>query len=477
MSLRVVLSIALCLLLFPTRVMPQRRRGGGDVGRAKEGADGAAARKSPSTEEEFAQRAKHHKEMWASLVRNAHYERTRPGLVEYYARGVREVTVKALASKLVEEFEPGTAVLFYDFRGDELSAWLIDGAGLRAHPQLGRSRAQLNAEISELRVMLDVCATQLRRVPAAIRGTEAERCEAEAAAAGSRTLEESVASLTARLLPPSIAGPLGSVKHLIVVPAGGIGAVPFGLLTPSGGGKPLAETTSVTIAPSLYDILPGPRIDHMPAPWEKWDGVLRGALIVGNPALPGDWEKLPAAEKEANTVAEVLGFPSPLTGQEATKRRVVARVAGMSERSGGEQIDLLYFATHGLADGDDPMAGFIALSGEGGREERWTAREIQRRGIPAKLAVLSACQTGLGRPLDGGIAGLARAFQLAGTPRVVMSLWRVHDDSTAELMTAFVSRLRQHPPAEALRLAMLQLKAKRPHPAHWAAFTVFGTPL
>jgi CHAT domain-containing protein len=78
--------------------------------------------------------------------------------------------------------------------------------------------------------------------------------------------------------------------------------------------------------------------------------------------------------------------------------------------------------------------------------------------MPAKLVVLSACQTGLGRQLDAGIAGLARAFQLAGAARVVMSLWSVHDDSTAELMADFISRLREEPPAEALRLSMLQMR-------------------
>jgi CHAT domain-containing protein len=120
---------------------------------------------------------------------------------------------------------------------------------------------------------------------------------------------------------------------------------------------------------------------------------------------------------------------------------------------------------------------FIALAGEGRFEEIWTAEEIEHHGMPVKLVVLSACQTGLGGELDGGISGLARAFQLAGSPRVVMSLWSVYDDSTAELMSDFVSRLRNHAPAEALRLSMLELRKTRPDPAHWAAFSIFGTPL
>jgi CHAT domain-containing protein len=109
-------------------------------------------------------------------------------------------------------------------------------------------------------------------------------------------------------------------------------------------------------------------------------------------------------------------------------------------------------------------------------ESLWTAREIQQTRLSARLAVLSACQTGLGKAHDAGIIGLARAFQLAGVPRVVMSLWSVYDDATAELMQAFARHLRAHAPAEALRQAMLEVKRHRPDPTEWASFVIFGTP-
>ncbi|HEY0385468.1 MAG TPA: CHAT domain-containing protein, partial [Pyrinomonadaceae bacterium] len=121
--------------------------------------------------------------------------------------------------------------------------------------------------------------------------------------------------------------------------------------------------------------------------------------------------------------------------------------------------------------------GFLVFSGAGGKESLWTAREIQQTRLRARLAVLSACQTGLGQAHDAGVIGLARAFQLAGVPRVVMSLWSVYDDATAELMQAFARRLRTHAPAEALRQAMLEVRKRRPNPAEWAAFVIFGTPL
>jgi CHAT domain-containing protein len=77
-----------------------------------------------------------------------------------------------------------------------------------------------------------------------------------------------------------------------------------------------------------------------------------------------------------------------------------------------------------------------------------------------ELAVLSACETGLGEAATGeGVFGLQRAFHLAGARNVVASLWRVDDEATAALMALFYHYLweEQRPPREALRQAQLAL--------------------
>ena len=76
------------------------------------------------------------------------------------------------------------------------------------------------------------------------------------------------------------------------------------------------------------------------------------------------------------------------------------------------------------------------------------------------LAVLSACETGLGESATGeGVFGLQRAFHLAGCKDVVASLWKVDDDATAALMALFYHELwvKDRPPLEALRQAQLAL--------------------
>jgi CHAT domain-containing protein/Tfp pilus assembly protein PilF len=112
----------------------------------------------------------------------------------------------------------------------------------------------------------------------------------------------------------------------------------------------------------------------------------------------------------------------------------------------------------------------------------------------ARLAVLSACDTGLGNVAGGeGVLGLQRAFQVAGARSVVASLWKVSDDATRELMERFYENLwdKKLPPVEALRQAQLwMLRERGPRglapqegepptsqrlpPYYWAAFVLSG---
>jgi CHAT domain-containing protein len=87
------------------------------------------------------------------------------------------------------------------------------------------------------------------------------------------------------------------------------------------------------------------------------------------------------------------------------------------------------------------------------------------------LAVLSACETGLGEVAGGeGVLGLVRAFHVAGARQVVASLWRVDDASTAALMGRFYHHLwaDKKPPLEALRQAQLEVYRHPGRIAEWA---------
>jgi CHAT domain-containing protein len=95
-----------------------------------------------------------------------------------------------------------------------------------------------------------------------------------------------------------------------------------------------------------------------------------------------------------------------------------------------------------------------------------------------RLVVLSACETGLGEAKAGdGVYGLRRALVLAGSEAQVMTLWRVDDRATRDLMAAYYAALASGAGrAEALRRVQLKTMAdpKRRHPAYWAAFIASG---
>jgi CHAT domain-containing protein len=95
-----------------------------------------------------------------------------------------------------------------------------------------------------------------------------------------------------------------------------------------------------------------------------------------------------------------------------------------------------------------------------------------------ELVVLSACETGLGTVRTGeGVFGLRRAFSLAGARTLIMSLWKVPDEPTRELMVHYYRLLLAgRGRAEALREAQLAMRASYPDPYYWGAFICQGDP-
>ena len=82
---------------------------------------------------------------------------------------------------------------------------------------------------------------------------------------------------------------------------------------------------------------------------------------------------------------------------------------------------------------------------------------------------------GLGDITGDGVVGLSRSLVSAGVPSVLVSLWAVPDNSTAELMAEFYTQIQQEKDkAQALREAMLITMKTHPEPRDWAAFTLIG---
>jgi len=148
---------------------------------------------------------------------------------------------------------------------------------------------------------------------------------------------------------------------------------------------------------------------------------------------------------------------------EYTLTRQTFAVAGPNDSTGVSGLDPQFASLHpGLLSG-------IALAGANLPPQPdqddgiMTARELASLDLQSvDLAVLSACETGLGQSTGGeGMLGLQRAFQVAGARTTVSSLWSVDDAATQTLMTEFYKRLwdKEHPlgKLEALRQAQLEM--------------------
>ena len=154
---------------------------------------------------------------------------------------------------------------------------------------------------------------------------------------------------------------------------------------------------------------------------------------------------------------------------------VLARRA--SVLSGPSRFSVIHFAAHAVPNRDSPLDSAIVLS-PGRDTAKLYTREVRHVPLSAELVTVSACQSAGARAYAGeGLVGFAWAFLAAGARNVIASLWDVSDRSTATLMQAVYSRVRDsEDPAEALRavkLEFLHSATANRKPYYWAPFQVY----
>lgn len=341
---------------------------------------------------------------------------------------------------------------------------------------------------------------------------------------------------------------MGECDRLYIAPDGELARIPWEALLDDGE-QYLVETRSISYLSAGTDLLrdavrpatgsvvfaaPDYKLDGHPVePSPEMIALLRGGTqtrIAGElpVAMRGlNWEPLPATEKEAERLGELLGDHAEYGP--VVKLLGPAALEGALKRMGAPR--LLHLATHGYylpdqsqseAEGADTFSldpsgrmsaarglaalrkfenpllrSGIVLAGANRRRDEFaddlpdtsaddgwvTAEEIGLLDLTGtELVVLSACETGLGDLRTGeGVSGLRRAFVHAGARTLVTSLYKVPDEATQELMTEFytglVTNKSKH---EALSDAERAVIAKRrqehggAHPFFWASFILVG---
>lgn len=224
-------------------------------------------------------------------------------------------------------------------------------------------------------------------------------------------------------------------------------------------------------------------------------------LAVRGDYMRDGWLSLPGTLKEAETVSSLLkdkGINVCLLKNNKANEESFKNLSGNSP-------DILHIATHGFYIEDvNKSKGEYIKSAVGntvkdvimqrsgllfsGANNSWkgnypldaedgilTSEELSRLDLSnTKLAILSACKTGLGETgFVDGVFGLQRALKKAGVETIIMSLWSVDDEVTAELMQYFYNFLlcgeSRH---KAFKHATKLLQEEYPEARYWAAFVM-----
>jgi CHAT domain-containing protein len=285
--------------------------------------------------------------------------------------------------------------------------------------------------------------------------------------------------------------------RLVIVPDHHLHALPFGLLAlPNSAGEPitLLDHASVFVLPSVSVLATAPESDSTGVDAE-------GAFLVvsaggeGGASLRGAQAEARALGSRYSGVVECRG---PVTPEELCDRMEDSRIIHIAAHVDVNDQEPWY---SGIQVGTAPAVGASTavraapttsmesmeiLSAEDSLFVARTfvpdpylrAHQVADLLLSARLAVLSGCESALGRLTVGeGVIGLGSAFMHAGVPTVIGSLWEIDDRTTVDLMKALYDGLADGlSVAQALRRAQLEMRARArtAHPYYWAGFVVVG---
>lgn len=222
--------------------------------------------------------------------------------------------------------------------------------------------------------------------------------------------------------------------------------------------------------------------------------VMQRATLFGNPAFSVTtsettqlFSDLPGTEKEVDAIYTLLKTRGWSVDRYKGSSATETRLKSIKEN------EILHLATHGFFSGQDGQSNSLVwmLINSGvvlaGADQPalldqddgiLTAYEAVNLNLDnTQLVVLSACETGLGEYYPGeGVYGLRLALSAAGASNIIMSLWKVDDFVTQQLMVAFYRRWLKHPGQmrAAFRAAQQEIKKTHPDPYYWGAFVLTG---
>ncbi len=281
------------------------------------------------------------------------------------------------------------------------------------------------------------------------------------------TYKKSAITLSKLLLP--------SIKddRVIIIPSGRLGTLPFEALVTN---KKLSDFPDAAYALEKYKISYEFSSSLMLQKKQKSKDNINPSIFLCAPVQFNERDNLndlPGTEQEVNTIAGLFGANSKsVKFKDASESLIKSKSIA--------NYTFLHFATHGIVDETEPELSRIFLQASDREDGNLYAGEIYNMNLQANLAVLSACQTGLGKFSKGeGVIGLSRALVYAGAKNIIVSFWSVSDESTAQLMEEFYKILLKENSSDfgsALQKAKLKMITEKNYsaPYYWAPFVLIG---
>lgn len=269
-------------------------------------------------------------------------------------------------------------------------------------------------------------------------------------------------------------------RRLIIVGDGILHYLPFAALPlpePQAAQRVLIDRHEIVRLPSLsvLEVLRRRAADR-----RSPEGTL---AVLADPSLErsGPLSELPLLPEARREAEQILGW---VPDGEGTLLALGADAhAGLVRGGQLGEFRILHFATHSWIDEEHPGRSGLVLaaapSASGPDDGLLRLTDIYACELPVDLVVLSACSTALGAHVRGaGLQGLTRGFFYAGATRLLVSLWDVDDEATADLMIRFYRNLLHErlPATAALRAAQLQVRQDErwEAPYFWAGFIIQG---
>ncbi|MCB0444968.1 MAG: CHAT domain-containing protein, partial [Gelidibacter sp.] len=193
----------------------------------------------------------------------------------------------------------------------------------------------------------------------------------------------------------------------------------------------------------------------------NFESVKLGAFCASNVGA-----KLPNAPKEINAILKIF------------KGKAFLNASKAEFLNQSNQFNVLHLAMHSNINETQPDYSSLNFYG---KDKQLFISELYNETFNANMVVLSACETGNGFYENGeGVISLSRAFNYAGIPSTVVSLWKVDDEATSKVMTYFYEHLKQgEKKDEALKNAKLDYLEHTDdellkHPYYWSGFVLTG---